>query len=157
MKKNASVLLKILVGIISVFFATSLYAAIEVADVIKMENKAYSKHKKGIVEFSHKKHSEDYKAGCGECHHDADNKPLDSLKMGDDVQNCIECHKKPEYITGKKAKGLSKADKMAYHGNAMHKNCKGCHKKFNKGKGLKSKDPGAAPTTCKSCHPKKAQ
>ena len=30
--------------------------------------------------------------GCGECHHDKDNKPLNNLKIGDDVQNCIECH-----------------------------------------------------------------
>ena len=72
----------------------------------------------------------------------------------DDVQSCIECHKKPEYIKGKKAKGLSKKQKREYHANAIHDNCKGCHKKFNKEKGLKSKDKGAAPTTCKSCHPK---
>lgn len=136
------------------FMATFLYAGTEVADVIKMENKAYEKHTKGIVMFAHKKHVEEYKAGCGECHHDENNKPLDNLKEGDNVQNCIECHKKPGMIRGKKAKGLTKEQKREYHANAMHENCKGCHKKFNKEKGLKSKDEGAAPTTCKACHPK---
>jgi hypothetical protein len=49
-----------------------------------MENPAYESHKKDIVTFSHKKHSEVYveaypeffKAGCGECHHDKNNKSL---------------------------------------------------------------------------------
>jgi hypothetical protein len=134
--------------------ASGLHAGTEVADVIRMENKAYAKHKKGIVEFTHKKHVEEYKVACGECHHDKDGKPLENLKAGDDVQNCIECHKKPEYIKGKKAKGLSKEQQREYHANAMHDNCKSCHKKFNKKNGLKSKDKGAAPTTCKACHPK---
>jgi hypothetical protein len=64
-------------GIAALFFATGIYAGTVVQDVIKMENKAYAKHKKGIIMFSHKKHVEDYKAGCGECHHDANNKPLE--------------------------------------------------------------------------------
>lgn len=136
------------------FLATSLYAGAEVADVIKMEDKAYETHKKGIVMFTHKKHAEEYKIGCGECHHDENNKPLDNLKGCDKVQKCIECHKKPAMIKGKEAKGLTKEQKREYHANAIHDNCKTCHKKFNKEKGLKSKDKGAAPTTCKACHPK---
>ena len=131
-----------------------LYAGTEAPDVIKMENKAYAKHKKGIVDFTHKKHADDYKIGCAECHHDENGKPLENLKAGDDVKTCIECHKIAEYIKGKAAKGLSKEKKREYHANALHDNCKGCHKKFNKKNGLKSKDKGAAPTTCKACHPK---
>ena len=128
------------------FLAAGIYAGTTVQDVIKMENKAYAKHKKGIVEFSHKKHATDYKAGCGECHHDKDGKPL-TLKEGDDVQNCLECHKE----TGEKPKGakLSKADKLKYHYEAIHDNCKGCHSEFNKKNNTK-----AAPTTCTKCHPK---
>ena len=38
------------------FIATGLYAGKEVKDVIKLEDKAYEKHTKGIVTFSHKKH-----------------------------------------------------------------------------------------------------
>ena len=142
------------VGIASLFLATGIYAGTTVSDVIKMDNKAYSKHKKEIVTFSHKKHIEDYKAGCGECHHDADGKPLSDLKMGDEVQNCIECHKN----TGKKPKDekLSKKEKiMKYHKEALHANCKDCHKEFNKKKGFNKTDAGAAPVSCKQCHPNK--
>lgn len=153
--KNKNILLLIL-GIGAIFIATSLYAGTEVSDLIRMENKAYTEHKKAIVEFSHKKHAEDYKAGCGECHHDENNKPLDNLKAGDNVQNCIECHKIPaDKPKGKNAPKLTKQQELEYHAAAIHQNCKGCHKKFNKEKGLKSKDPGYAPTTCKQCHPKK--
>ncbi len=135
---------------------SALYAGTEVEDVIKMENKAYPEHKKSIVMFSHKKHTEAYKAGCGECHHDEKGKPLANLKLGDDVQNCIECHAKPgERPKGKGAPKLSKEERLDYHAEAIHYNCKDCHKKFNKEKGFKSKDKGAAPVTCKQCHPKK--
>jgi len=127
---------------------------------IIMNNKAYAKHTKGIQTFTHMKHAKEYvekhpelyKNGCGSCHHDKDNKPLSNLKEGDDVQNCIECHKKPGYVKGKEAKGLTKEQKREYHANAIHDNCKGCHKEFNKKMNLKAKDEGAAPVTCKTCH-----
>jgi hypothetical protein len=112
------------------------------------------KHAKEYAE----KNPDLYKLACGECHHDDEDgksKPLTDLKEGDDVKNCIECHKIAGYLTGKKAKGLAKEKKREYHGNAIHDNCKGCHKKFNKKMKLKAKDEGAAPTTCKQCHPKK--
>jgi len=136
-----------------VFLAGVIYAA-SAPDVIKMENKGYKKHTKGIVMFSHKKHAADYGAGCGECHHDDKGKPLTNLKDGDPVQSCIECHKE----TGKKPKGekLKKKEKiMKYHKEALHANCIGCHKKFNKKNKLKKNDPKALPTTCKNCHPSK--
>jgi hypothetical protein len=158
MGKKLCEIISLVAGVAVVMMLSSapdLSAGTELADVIKMENKAYAKHKKGIVIFTHKKHVEEYKAGCGECHHDKEGKPLENLKAGDDVHNCIECHKKPDYLKGKAAKGISKKDQRAYHANALHDNCRGCHKKFNKKKGLKSKDKGAAPTTCKACHPKK--
>ena len=152
--------------IATLFIAAGIYAGTEVKDEIRMENKAYKKHKDSIQIFTHKKHATEYvekhpdlhPTGCGECHHeDKDGKsiPLKDLKEGDEVQNCIECHKIAGYLTGKKAKGLSKAKKREYHANAIHDNCKGCHKKFNKKMKLKSKDKGAAPYTCKQCHPKK--
>ena len=157
-------LVTLLVAVIAtMFIVVGIYAGTEVKDEIVMENKAYAKHTKGIQTISHKKHQKEYaekhpefyKNGCGECHHDKDDKPLVNLKEGDEVQNCIECHKKPGFIKGKKAKGLDKKQKREYHANAMHDNCKGCHKKFNKKMKLKSKDEKAAPTTCKKCHPKK--
>ena len=133
--------------------ATTLHAGTAVQDIIKMDNKAYPEHKKGIVEFSHKKHAEEYGASCGECHHDEKNQPLKNLKAGDNVQNCIECHKTPgEKPKGKDAPKLTRSQELEYHAEAIHDNCRDCHKDYNKEKGLKAKDPGFAPTTCKECH-----
>jgi hypothetical protein len=139
-----------------------LNAGTEIKDVIRMENQAYEEHEKDINVFTHKKHATEYvennpelyKNGCGECHHDDDGEPLKELKEGDDVQNCIECHDKPGYMRGREARGLTKEQKLEYHANAIHYNCKGCHKLFNKKMDLKSKDKGAAPRRCKQCHRK---
>ena len=149
-----SLIVMVIVGIAALFVVSAVYAGTAVQDVVKMENKAYAKHKKGIVMFSHKKHNETYKLGCGECHHDANNKPLDNLKLGDDVQICIECHKKPSRKPRAKkgAPKLTQAQKLEYHAEAIHLNCIDCHKKSNKKTGTK-----AAPTSCAKCHPKKAK
>jgi hypothetical protein len=141
------------------FAAGPIYAATAVDDVIRMENKAYKKHTKGIVEFSHKKHNEEYKVGCGECHHDDKGKPLNDLKMGDEVKGCIECHKTPGKMPGSVKKDLkaNKASKkeitakeLEYHAEAIHANCIDCHKAYNKKNKTK-----AAPQACTKCHPKK--
>jgi hypothetical protein len=161
MNKKSLLLIAVITGIITMFVVGGIQAGTKVPDVIKLDNKAYSKHKEGIVLFQHRKHQGEYKdknselfnSTCGECHHDEDNKPRINLKEGDGVKNCIECHKKARYIKGKKAKGLSKEKRREYQANAMHDNCKACHKKFNKKKRLKSKDKGYAPNTCKTCHP----
>jgi len=149
-----------IIGVAILFISAGIYAK-SVPDVIPLADPAYKKHKKGVVKFEHKKHWDDYskeypefyKNGCGECHHDDKGKPLAELKDGDDVQKCIECHKIPaEAPKGKKAKKkLSKKEKIKeYHAEALHANCKGCHKKFNK-----KYKPKKAPTTCTKCHPKK--
>jgi len=147
--KNRSLVLAVFIACITVMFVTTgIYAGTKAEDVIKLES-SY-KHKKGIVEFNHKKHQTDYKLGCGECHHDKNGKALTSLKEGDDVQRCFECHNKPGELKGKAAKGLSSKEKLMYHANALHANCKGCHKAYNKKNKTKK-----APTTCRKCHPKK--
>ena len=148
MNKRSLLLCMLLIGVGALFLAVTIHAGTTVPDVIKMENKAYVKHTKSIATFSHKKHSEEYKIGCGECHHDAKGKPLDNLKAGDEVKGCIECHKKP----GQKPKGakLTKKERLAYHAEAIHYNCKDCHKKFKKETGTKT-----APTACSKCHPRK--
>ena len=157
MKNKLPLLLGVILG--CVLFAAGLYAGTTVEDVIKMETKGYSTHKKGIVTFSHKKHMEEYAAkapdlfknGCGECHHDKDGKPLTSLKAGDDVKGCFECHNKEgEKPKGKDAPKLSKKEAIAYHAEALHTNCKGCHKDFNK-----ANNTTDAPVTCNKCHAKK--
>jgi len=143
-------LIAVIVGVSALFVTAGIYAGTKVPDVVKMENKAYKTHEKGIVVLSHKKHIEEYKAGCGECHHDDKGKPLNNLKEGDKVQSCIECHKKPgERPKGKGAPKLSKKERLDYHAEALHYNCKDCHAKFNKKTGTKK-----APTTCTKCHPK---
>lgn len=159
MRKRTLLLTAAMVGIATLYLAALIHAGTKVEEVIRLEDPAYEKHKKGIVEFKHKKHQEDYakkfpefyKNGCGECHHDKDNKPLSGLKEGDNVQRCIECHKKPsEKPKGKNAPKLSKKEKLEYHAEAYHDNCRECHKKVNKKTGKKD-----APTTCVKCHPKK--
>jgi hypothetical protein len=151
--------ISVVVVLATLFIAAGIYAK-AVPDVIPLQDPAYKKHKKGVVKFEHKKHWDDYakeypefyKNGCGECHHDKDNKPLTELKEGDEVQKCIECHKiAAEAPKGKKAKKkLSKKEKIKdYHAEALHANCRVCHKKFNK-----KYKPKKAPTTCTKCHPK---
>jgi hypothetical protein len=151
--------ISVVVVLATLFIAAGIYAK-AVPDVIPLQDPAYKKHKKGVVQFEHKKHFDDYakeypefyKNGCGECHHDKDNKPLTELKEGDEVQKCIECHKiAAEAPKGKKAKKkLSKKEKIKdYHAEALHANCRVCHKKFNK-----KYKPKKAPTTCTKCHPK---
>jgi hypothetical protein len=151
MKKRYLFLITGFVGFVFLFVSAGIYAGTTVPDVIPMNTKGYAKHKKGIVQFHHKKHSADYKLGCGECHHDANHKPLNNLKAGDHVQACIECHKKPgERPKGKDAPKLDKKGRLAYHAEAMHYNCRDCHKDYNKKNNTKK-----APTTCSKCHPKK--
>ena len=146
--KNKSLMVTLIIGIATLFLTAGLYAGSTAPDVIKMQNDY--EHKKGIVEFSHKKHVDEYKATCGECHHDDKGKPLANLKDGDDVKKCIECHNKPgEKPKGKGAPKLSKSEELQYHAEAIHDNCKGCHKAYNKENKTK-----AAPTTCTKCHPK---
>jgi len=147
------------IGLIVLFASVALSAGTDVPAVITMQNDY--EHKKAIVEFSHEKHVKDYKGTCGDCHHDENNKPLTNLKEGDAVKNCIECHSKPGEVDKKtkadwKKKKIKKKEKnklaRQWHAEAIHDNCRGCHKAFNKKNKTK-----AAPTTCVKCHPKKAK
>jgi len=134
------------IGVALIFVATGLQAGTKVADTFKMETKEYKSRKKGIVEFSHKKHNVEYKISCGDCHHDKDNKPL-ALKAGDNVQRCVECHTQLD-------KGKEDAKNIMVLENAMHGNCTECHKKFNQDKTGDARK-GPAPSSCAKCHPKK--
>jgi hypothetical protein len=120
-------------------------------DIIPMNNPVYKAHKKGIVQFAHKKHVEEYLIVCGSCHHDKTGQPLE-LTFKDNPKSCIECHKGTQQKKGEK---LGKKEKiMKYHFEALHANCVGCHKDYNKKNGdPKGKSP--APTSCKKCHLKK--
>ena len=135
--------------VVLMFVVTGLNAGTTAKDVITMDYNDYTKRKKGpqkyeFIEFTHKKHAEEYKISCGDCHHDKDNKPLD-LKYGDDVQQCAECHN----LMAKPKK--DKKDIMALE-NAMHGNCIACHKDVNKKAGDPKGKKGPAPVSCNKCH-----
>jgi hypothetical protein len=166
------VLILLIAGVALIFGVAGIYAK-TVPAVIELNDPAYKEHKKGVVHFEHKKHHDDYAKkypdlypnGCGDCHHDAENKPLSNLKEGDDVKKCIECHKIPDEMPKKDLRAVktdlkdkkitaeeAKKKIMAYHAEALHENCRVCHKAYNtKYKPDKDKK---APTTCTKCHPK---
>ena len=156
MNKKGFLIISIM-GFIVLFASVALHAGSDVPAEIKMQNDY--EHEKEIVTFTHQKHVEAYKLGCGDCHHDENKKPLSDLNAGDRVKKCIVCHSKPgqapkeEKDKWKKEK-LKKAekDKLArqWHAEAIHDNCQSCHKDYNKKNKTK-----AAPTTCVKCHPKK--
>lgn len=155
--KKKGLLIAAMAGIAVLIAATLLCAATDVPDVITMQNDY--EHTEGIIQFSHAKHTTEYKATCGDCHHDADGKPLKDLKAGDPVQKCIECHKKPGEVTKElkkewKDKKIKRQERkkleLEFHAEALHENCQACHRDYNKKNKTK-----AAPTTCVKCHPKK--
>ena len=165
---DKKLLVLVVLSCAALFFAAGIYAK-TVPDVIPLQDPAYKEHTKGVVQFTHGKHQKDYakeypdlyKNGCGECHHDKDKKPLVDLKEGDPVQRCIECHKKPgevpkdlkkKWREQKVKKAEKKKMELEYHAEALHDNCRGCHKTFNK-----KYKPKKAPTTCTKCHPKKKE
>lgn len=136
----------------SMFIAAILFAGTTVPDSFEMNTSAYEEHTYNLVPFSHKKHITEYNTTCGDCHHDDKGKPLANLKEGDNVQKCIECHSKPGRVP-KEEKGLSDAEKRQYHAEAMHDNCKTCHKEHNNKVKKETGKKGEAPTSCNSCHP----
>ena len=126
--KTRSLLIAMVIGAVVVFFSAGIYAATKVEDVIKIQDKG-CEYTKGIVEFSHQKHNDEYakkapdqyKDKCGVCHHDDKGKPLADLAAGQEVKRCIECHKKcGEPPKGKDAPKLSDKEKLEYVAEAFH-------------------------------------
>jgi len=99
---------------------------------------------KGPVKFTHKKHAEDYKIACADCHHVyKDGKNV--WKQGDQVDRCEKCHTEPT-IQGEKK--LPPDQQKLNLKIAFHDNCQGCHQKLKK-----EKPDTKAPVTCTGCHP----
>jgi len=132
-KRPLTVLILIVAGL--VFLTAGMLTAASAPDEVVIENKGYKADKKGRVNLTHKKHSEDYKVLCADCHHQYEN-GKNVWKDADPVKKCIDCHD-PE---AKK----DNADKLQ---NAFHKNCQGCHKEL--------KDKEAPYKKCNDCHEKK--
>jgi hypothetical protein len=125
--------------------------------VIKMANPAYSTHTRPIVSFFHERHYLQFTVSCGQCHHDEQGRPLNDLKEGDSVGNCIACHSIPgEMPRDQKTalQNLPEAERLkkelAFHAEAIHKLCTDCHRAWNREKGKATRD--GAPTTCAQCH-----
>jgi hypothetical protein len=134
MKRRPLALALLMVGALLFVAAGILAAAQTVADEITIENN-YKDDKKGAVKLSHKKHAEEYKVACTECHHEyKDGKNV--WKDTDPVKKCAECHS-PD-------KKQENADKLNL---AFHKNCQTCHKEL--------KDKKAPFKNCNDCHQKK--
>ena len=136
MKKGIFTLIMVsLAGLL--FLVAGALTAADVPDEITISNEHYKSDKKGPVKLSHKKHTEDLKIACTDCHHDyQDGKNV--WKEGDPVKKCDACHSPL-----KKEGGALKLN-VAYH-----KNCKGCHKKA-------AADGKEAPyKKCSGCHEKK--
>jgi hypothetical protein len=128
----------------------------EVADEIIINSSLYPEHTYDLTKFTHKKHQDDYKIECNECHHVYNGKPplagnpkdkKNTYKEGDKVQKCQECH---DELSIKNLKKLPEDKKKRNLELAYHNNCIGCHKKLKKQDKKKYKK---IPTTCKKCHP----
>jgi Ni/Co efflux regulator RcnB len=122
-------------------------AAQEVPEKMVIKSELWKEHTKAGVEFSHKKHAEDYNIKCNECHHVyKDGKNV--WKEGDEVQKCMACHTEPT-IQGEKR--LPEAQQKLNLKLAFHNNCTGCHRDLKRKDREKYAD---IPTTCLNCHPK---
>ncbi|ROQ93318.1 cytochrome c3 family protein [Desulfosoma caldarium] len=131
---------------VALFVGALMAVAADAPDVMTMNSTLWPSHTKALVEFAHKKHAEEYKIACTECHHKYEG-GQNVWKEGDPVQKCQECHNEP---TIKGEKKLPPEQQKLNLKLAFHNNCQGCHKK------LKAENPQTtAPTTCVQCHPKK--
>jgi hypothetical protein len=142
----------IVLAVVGLMFSVALLglsgaAEQKVPEEIVIKSTLWKDHTKSPVDFNHKKHQEDYKIKCTECHHVyKDGKNV--WKKGDEVKKCQECHNEP---TIKGEKKLPEAQQKLNLKLAFHDNCVKCHKE------LKKKDKakyGKIPTTCIQCHPK---
>jgi len=121
------------------FLTVGVLIAADVPDEITIKNKGYEKDRKGPVILHHKKHHDDYKVACTECHHDyKDGKNV--WKEGAPVKKCSECHDP-----------LKKEGKVMKLQNAYHRNCKNCHKEVI----AKDATKKAPYKKCTKCHEKK--
>ncbi|MBL7213287.1 MAG: cytochrome c3 family protein [Desulfobacteraceae bacterium] len=135
-KKFVTLLVVGLTGLL--FLAVGALSAADQPNDVLIKGKDYKKDKKGPVEFTHEKHSKDYKVACTDCHHDyKDGKNV--WKEGKPVEKCKACH------NPKKKEG-----KVMKLQNAYHRNCKNCHKALAK----EGKKTGPY-KKCTKCHQKK--
>jgi hypothetical protein len=126
--------------------AFAVIAADKGADEIQIKAGLWATPTKSPVLLTHKKHYDEYKIACAECHHVfKDGKNV--WKEGDPVERCEKCHTEP---TIEKEKQLPPEQQKLNLKLAFHNNCVTCHQK-NKKDNPQSK----APVACAACHPAK--
>jgi hypothetical protein len=124
------------------------FAEQKVSDEVSIQSSLWKSPKYGPSKLTHKKHVDEHKVACQDCHHVyKDGKNV--WKEGDDVQRCDACHTCVK--TGKALKDATPEQKKLSLFNAYHNNCKGCHVKYNK-----EKKSNKAPFKCTACHKKSA-
>jgi len=133
------------IGAVFMFSAALLALAAQQAPTeITLKPALWPSLTKAAVKFSHKKHAEDYKIACDQCHHiykDGKN----TWKQGDEVQACDKCHTEATQQGEMKLPPDQKKLNLKF---AFHTNCQPCHRK------AKADNPESkAPTTCAGCHP----
>jgi hypothetical protein len=132
------------IAVLFLFSVAFLVYAAEPPEKITLKDSLWPSPTKTPVEFNHKKHSEEYKVACDQCHHiyqDGKN----TWKQGDAVQPCDKCHTEATFQGEKK---LPPDQQKLNLKLAFHNNCVGCHQKLKK-ENAESK----APVTCAQCHP----
>ena len=145
MKLKAFSIPTVLLTVLLLLMVGSL-SATDVPDTVTMDSQVYTQDTRAPVTFSHKGHAEHKDIGCVDCHHVyEDGKNV--WKEGDEVQKCEACHQNTE----KPPQGMKKADKIKeYHKEALHANCKDCHKKMID----KESELGQKLKKCTGCHTK---
>jgi len=133
-----------IVAALLVFVAAFAVVAADAPDTITIKAALWATPTKAPVEFTHKKHAQDYKIACTDCHHKFEG-GKNVWKEGDPVQKCEECHTEPT-IQGEKK--LPPDQQKLNLKIAFHDNCVGCHQKLKK-----DKPDTTAPVTCTGCHP----
>ena len=151
--RKKPILIALFSAVAMLFVASGLYAALEgCPDVItKKHEEAFEQHRMGIVDFTHTKHVEEYGLSCGECHHDAQGKPLDDISSDDDIGHCIDCHSKPGQprVDRSLPEDERREKEREYFLGAIHQNCIDCHRDYNVEAGVT-----IAPVACAECHPR---
>lgn len=114
----------------------------EVKDSFIIKSDLFTEDTKKNIEFSHKKHNEEYSVACKDCHHIfEDGKNV--WEEGQEVKKCQACHTVVKPIAE-----CSPAEKKLHLQKSIHDNCKGCHMV------LKKEKKPAGPIKCLECHPK---
>jgi len=83
--------LSVVIISVALFAGVGILIATDDPGEITIKSDAFTKYKKGAVQFTHKKHNVDYKVACAECHH-VFKEGKNVFKKGDPVQKCSECH-----------------------------------------------------------------